>query len=389
MGELRTRTSRPVVALWIAAWSFAGLPLAGCGQEAPPPELPPRSIAWERVTGSLAQEQRVISGIVTSVDETALAFEVGGTVQTVEVRLGDIVTEGQVLARLDPEPFELAVKDAEAALSEAAALQQSARAEFARTEVLFKQDVTSRQEYDRDLARRDARDGQVKAAQARLNLARRDLRRSVLKAPFDGGISVRSVEPAMEVTGGQVVFELDSQESGLQVEVQMPETLIGRVRQGDDVEVGFPSLVDTRSEAAGERVPAVVTEVGTRAGVGNAFPVKTGLVDPPAGVRPGMTAEVFFSLGREGESVREFEGFMIPMAAALAEPENRFAVFVYDRESSTVSKRPIRTGGVRDNQIAVLEGLSEGDIIATAGVSFLRDGQTVRLLDERLMRTIQ
>jgi len=51
-----------------------------------------------------------------------------------------------------------------------------------------------------------------------------------------------------------------------------------------------------------------------------------------------------------------------------------------------VNKRPILIGGVRDNEIAVLEGLEEGEIIATAGVPFLRDGQPVTLLDEQLIR---
>ena len=75
------------------------------------------------------------------------------------------------------------------------------------------------------------------------------------------------------------------------------------------------------------------------------------------------------------------------MAAAVAEARDRFSVFVYDPTTSTVSTRSVETGGVRDNAIAVLDGLEEGEVIATAGVSFLRDGQQVTLLDERLMRT--
>ncbi len=52
-----------------------------------------------------------------------------------------------------------------------------------------------------------------------------------------------------------------------------------------------------------------------------------------------------------------------------------------------MSKRPIRTGGVRENDVAVLEGLEEGEIIATAGVPFLRDGQQVTLLEHGRLRT--
>ena len=132
---------------------------------------------------------------------------------------------------------------------------------------------------------------------------------------------------------------------------------------------------------------AVVAEVGTRAGAGNAFPVRADLRSVPSGLRPGMTAEVTFTIPLGASEVPGLEGFLIPFAAALAEPDDRFAVFVFDGETSTVSKRPIRTGGLTDNHIAVLEGLEEGDIIATACVPFLSDGQQVTLLDERLSRS--
>jgi RND family efflux transporter MFP subunit len=245
----------------------------------------------------------------------------------------------------------------------------------------------SRQELDQARAMRDARDQQVEAAAARLSLARRDLRRSVLVAPFRGSVSSREIDPAMKVANGQTAFELDSEESGLRVEVQMPETLIARVHQGDEVEVGFPSLGEGRSDVGDRRYPAVVSEVGSRAGTGNAFPVRADLLGAPPGLRPGMTAEVTFSIPRFEGGLVELEGFLIPIAAAFAEADDRYSVFVYDSETSTVSKRPIRPGGVRENAVAVLEGLEEGEIIATAGVPFLTDGQQVTLLDHGRLRT--
>lgn len=369
----------------LVAWGALLAASLGCRQEAPPPELPPRAIQWQRVSGAAAGEHRVISGIVTAVSDTELAFEVGGTVDRVEVDLGDHVEKGQRLARLDPEPFELGVRDAEASLAEARALQELARSTLERYEEAAS--AVARQELDQARAMRDARDQQVDAAQARLNLARRDLRRSVLVAPFRGSISSREIDPAMKVASGQTAFELDSEESGLRVEVQMPETLIARVRQGDEVEVGFPSIGDGRFDAEERRYPAVVSEVGSRAGAGNAFPVRADLLAAPPGLRPGMTAEVTFSVPRFEGGLVGLEGFLIPIAAAFAEADDRFCVFVYDPETSTVSKRPIRTGGVRENDVAVLEGLEEGEIIATAGVPFLRDGQQVTLLERGRLRT--
>jgi multidrug efflux system membrane fusion protein len=367
-------------------WSMLAVFLVGCGQETAPPELPPRAILWQRVSGENMNESRVISGIVTAISDTRLAFEVGGIVDTVEVSLGDRVESGQVLARLDPEPFELAVRDAEAVLAETVALRESARADFSRAKVLYEEQVASRQEFERATARRDSQNSQVNAAEARLNLTRRDLRRSVLRAPFAGSISVKEIDAAMKFASGEIAFEMDSGERGLRVEVQMPETLIARVHQGDEVSITFPSVGDQQLDLAGRSYPAVVAEVGTRASVGNAFPVRADLVRAPQGLRPGMTAEATFSMPHEDRGIAVVEGFLIPMAAALAEANDQFAVFVFDPHSSTVSKRAIETGGVRDNSIAVLNGLAQGEIIATAGVTFLREGQTVTLLDEQLVR---
>ena len=360
------------------------VPLLGCRSEVPPPDLPPRAIQWERVSGSLAGEERVISGIVTSIDETRLAFEVNGTVQSVEVDLGDVVAKDQVLARLDPEPLELTVRDAEAAVAEARSLREHARATLARYEEAAS--AVARQEIDRARAVRDSRESQFEAAQARLNLARRDLRLSELTAPFAGAISSRQIDPAQRVAAGETAFELDSAESGLRVEVQMPETLIDRIGQGDAVQVRFPSFYDPGLDPAEQNYPAVVADVGSRAGAANAFPVRADLSDRPAGVRPGMTAEVSFSLPRDAESVETYRGFMVPIAAVLPDAGNEFAVFVFEDDSSSVSKRRILTGGIGGNRVAVLDGLEEGDIIATAGVSFLRDGQSVTLLGEELVR---
>jgi multidrug efflux system membrane fusion protein len=382
----RTRGISLRVGSWGVLTALLGVPLVallGCGEEAPPPELPPRAIQWERVSGALASQRRVISGIVTAIDETRLAFEVSGTVATVDVDLGDSVEKDQELARLDPEPLELAVADAEAGLAEAKALREHSRATLAR--YVEAASAVAKLEIDRARAQRDSRESQYQAARARLNLANRDLRLSVLIAPFRGSVSSRSIDPAQRIAAGETAFELDSEEGGLRVEVQMPETLIDRVKQGSEVRVRFPSMNDPRFEIDEAGYPAIVADIGTRAGDGNAFPVRADLSAKPPGVRPGMTAEVTFSLARGADDLDASAGFMIPIAAALPEADGVFAVFVYDEGTSTVKRRPIQLGGVGDNTVAALGGLEEGDIIATAGVSFLRDGQPVTLLGKELV----
>ena len=147
--------------------------LTGCREQAVPSELPPRAIRWERVSTALADERRVISGIVTALKDTRLAFELGGTVQSVEVSLGQLVEEGQPLARLDPEPFELAVRQGEAALAEAKAQLELARVTLVRVQRAAERQAARPQEIDVATAERDLWESQYAAAEARLNLARR------------------------------------------------------------------------------------------------------------------------------------------------------------------------------------------------------------------------
>ncbi len=349
------------------------LGLAGCSQEEPLIELSPRAIQWARVSDTPGNARRVISGIVTAVSDTKLAFEVQGVVATVDVNFGEMVTSGQVLATLDPEPLELAVREAEAQLAAARADFQDAAVTFDRATALFELDVTSAAERDRAQARNDSARSRVEAAEARLGLAQRDLRRSALRAPFDGSISVRNIDPAQKVASGEVAFEMDSGESGLRIEVQVPETVIARVKQGQQVDVNFPSV-------SKKVYPAVISEVGTRAGDGNAFTVKADLTQRVETARPGMTAEVHFVHGKT-KGVLNFDGYVIPMASIRQDMDGSMSVFVFDKQSSTLRQTTIVTGGVLDNEIAVMAGLQDDDIVATAGVSFLSDGQTVRLLE--------
>jgi multidrug efflux system membrane fusion protein len=355
--------------------SLAGVTgvLMACGQDAPPPELPPRAIRWMSVSGSVVEEQRVISGILVAADDSRLGFEVGGTVQSVEVDMGASVQRDQVLAILDPEPFELAVRDAEAMLAKQKALHEDARADNARATALFKEDVISEAERDRARARFESAESQIKAADARLELAQRDLRKSVLRAPFDGSITVRNIEPAMELGPGAIAFEIDSGEGGMQAQVQVPESMIPHVQGGEIVHVTLSALGD-------EVFEAVVAEVGTRSSAANSFTVKADLKQQNSEFRSGMTAEVRFSYARFVGDTPAVDGFMIPLSAVLPEGERGFSVFVFESETSTVRQQSVTTAGVRDNDIVVRTGLSERDIIAIAGVSFLRDGQAVTLM---------
>lgn len=357
------------VSIYVLLASLVIVGPLGCAENEAPQQQPVRAIKWTKVTEPSAEQQRKISGVLTAAQHTELSFEVGGSVTKVLVKLGDRVRADQVLAQLDPQPFQLQVRDGEAALASAQALGRNASLEYERIQLLYQANNTSKSKLDQARAQADSATSQVRAAEARVNLARRNLRKAVIHAPYEGSISVKKIEPAQEIPAGQTVFEIDG-EAGLKVELELPESLITYVRKGQSVRVDFPTL-------NGLELPGTVSQVGTRGGIGNAFPAKVKLDKTVSRLRPGMTTEVTFTYRDENEADN---GLMIPIAALLAGPDNQHFVFTFDQASSTVKKTHIQFGELRGNSVEVTSGIQAGDIITTAGVEFLADGQQVTLL---------
>jgi multidrug efflux pump subunit AcrA (membrane-fusion protein) len=136
------------------------------------------------------------------------------------------------------------------------------------------------------------------------------------------------------------------------------------------VVVSFPTLPD-------ETTKGRVTEGGTVAGDGNAFPAKFRLLDPSSDVRSGMTAEATFELEDAGLP----DGYPVPAHAIKPTTEASHGfLFIYQPDTSTVKQTPVQWRGVKDNMLIVSQGLAVGDIVAVAGVSFLSDGMKVKLM---------
>ena len=344
--------------------------LAGCAEEE---KIVEEIRSIKTVTASILGTGRVLkfSGIVQAVDSSALSFEVGGQVKTVNVDIGDRVEKGQILAELDQEPYQLELKSAQAELGKARANLTNMKADFEREEAIFQEGAGSKKRLDQArFGYEEARAG-VQYAISKLKLAERDLRKTVLYAPYNGSIGKREVDPHVEVRTGQKLFEIDAK-GAKEVLVDIPETRISRLAVGASTAVAFTTLPD-------ETIAGRISYVGTVAGRANAFPVKVALDTVPPQIQSGMTAEVTFFL--EDESGQS--GFLIPLQAFVPSQEpNRGHLFIFDSTNSVVKKTPVKISGVKDNKAIVSEGLGSGDIVAVAGVAFLSDGQKVRLMQQ-------
>ncbi len=349
--------------------------LMACGEDPPPAVETVRAIRTITVNEPASGKTRRFSGVVEAVSTSSLSFELAGNVQAVEVEVGERVSEGQMLAVLDVRTFRLNVEAAQAAVGAAQAELGEAQSNLERVQRIAAEDrgAISERALEQAQATYDGARQNLSYNQTRLNLARRDLERTELRAPFDGVIAERFVDPFQEVARGEPMFEL-FMEGAMQAAISIPESEIDQIYLGLRGDVRFPAT-------AGPSRQGIVTEVSKVAGAANAFPVKLAIEGGAgeAAIRPGTTVEVTLLLGG-GEAQA---AYLIPLAAlSPRDAESGRHVYVFDPDSSTVVRTAVEGEGVRDSNVVVTGGLRAGDIIAVAGVSFLRDGQKVRLMGQ-------
>ena len=368
MASITTRQRR--LGLALTALLAAG-GLAACEEEQAEVIEQVRAIKTVTVSERASGQLRKFSGVVEAVDTSALSFEISGNVKALRAEVGDKITKGQVIAVMDEKTFRLNVESAEAGLGRAKADQAEQKTQFERQDTLFKKGWVAKSAQEQALAAYESAQNQVRYSISQLNLAKRDLEKTELIAPFDGVIAKRHIDPFAEVSRGQPIYDVYA-EGAMEVKISVPESSINDLHLGLPADIRFPT---GRSGALEGRV----SEIGTQAEAANAFPVKVALARRDNGILPGMTAEVSLLLG--GDQVES--AYLVPISAIAPGPEpNAGFVFIYDPETSSVKRTAIAGSGVRDNQVVVTEGLQGGDVIAVAGVSFLSDGQQVKLLSE-------
>lgn len=344
----------------------------GCDE--PPPQVEIlRPVRSETVYASGGARTRTFSGTARAGQETELSFRVSGAVERIDVRVGQQVRPGQLIALLDARDYELKEQQSRANLDQALATARNAESNLERVRELYEDRNASRNELDSARANAEAAQAQVESARKQLEADQRRLGFTRLTSPVRGAIALIPVEVNENVTQGQTVVLLTSG-SRPEVEVAMPEVLIAQIREGASTGVTFDAIPDTAFEA-------VVTEVGVAAtGTATTFPVTVRLVEDDAAIRSGMAANVSF---RFDEGAGGGEAIHVPAVSVGEDREGRFVFVVGPSGEAGVGIVRRRAVEVRrellpDGTIHVLKGLAEGERVVTAGVRRLRDGQRVR-----------
>ena len=353
---------KPVPALiWLS------LALLTAGGASPPPSPEVRPVRTIVATRSTEGEPVSLTGHIRARTEESLAFRIDGRVIARRVDVGQVVKPGDVVAELDPQPQQDALRAAQAKNVAAQADLHEATNNFERQATLVGKGWTTRVQFDAAEKTFLSAKAEVDATAAASHNAEDQLGYTKLLADSSGSVIAKGAEAGEVVRAGQMIVTV-AHDDGADAVFDVPASLMRQVSPDALISI---ALTDDPSVNTVGRVRETAPQADP---VTSSYRVKVGLTEWPKAMRLGATVT--------GETRMLARGGIELPATALTSVENQPAVWVVDPASHLVSLRPIDLQRQDSSSIVVTRGLEGGDLVVTAGVHALRPGQTVRLLGD-------
>lgn len=327
------------------------LALAACGGDkatvAPPalPELPTYV-----VTAADAGPARGWDGVVDAARRADLRAQTAGRVTEVAFDVNDRVSAGAVLLRLSSVEQDAGANAARAQLRATEAAAVEAGQTFDRYTALSAERYVSRAQLDQARAARDTAVAARDAARAQLAQARQQADYTIVRAPYDGVVARREVEPGEAVAPGQALMSVYAPDA-LRIEVSVPQTRAEAIRRDPRAQVRLP---DGRRVVPASVVVFPAADVASHSV--NVRVVLSALDPPPA---PGTTAKVVFDAAAAADGDRAVR-VRIPFAAVVQRGELSGA---YVRDGERLLLRQLRLGARHGDAVEVVSGLAAGDAV--------------------------
>ena len=370
----------------IAGLLAAGLAVAACGSDDPARD----GFVTEAVDRGPITETVTATGTVQPVSKVLVGTYVSGPIQEILVDFNSPVTEGQLVARIDPAPFEVKVRQAEAELANARASVEKARADLKlkqltleRNRSLRTRDLISQDELDTSesnaaqaAAQLALAEAGVKQAAAGLEEARITLGYTAIRSPVDGVVISRAVDVGQTVAASfqtPTLFEIAQDLTKMQVNANVSESDIGGLRDGQTASFGvdaYPGRSFTGFVTQVRNAPITVLNVVT-------YDVIIEVDNRDLALKPGMTATVAIVTAQRDDALRvplralrfrpEDDGAAAPAGVSAGKPApDGAAVWVLDGRDE-LRRVELRTG-LRDDRFAeVVAGeLDPGAVVAVA-----------------------
>lgn len=342
------------------------------------PGGPPRATPVVAAAAAQGDIDIIVNGLgtVTPLRTVTVRTRVDGELLRVLFREGQMVKEGQLLAEIDPRPFEVQLEQAEGQLARDRALLENARLDLERYQTLFKQDSIAKQQADTQASLVRQYEGAVRVDESQIQNARLQLTYARISAPISGRIGLRLVDPGNIVrSGDQNGIGVITQLQPVAVLFTVPQDLLPAVLKR--LQSGQPVGVEAWDREDRARLAA-----GTLASADNQVDPQTGTVKLKAqfaNADGGLFPNQFVNVRMKLDTLRD--AVIVPVSAVQRGAQGMFVYVV--QPDSTVQLRTVKLGPVDGQRQAVAEGLAAGEVVVTDGTDRLRPGAQVEVASAR------
>ncbi|WP_235010962.1 MULTISPECIES: efflux RND transporter periplasmic adaptor subunit [Aquimarina] len=349
---------------------FISMLIYSCGKEEKKEEKIVRPVKYQEVSFLGGEKVRTFSGTAQTDKIIDLSFRNTGIITQFDIKLGQKVKKGQLLAKLDNVQSRLAYEQSVSQLNSAASQMNTAKLSLNRVRSLYEKGSSSLSDFE--AAKNSFKTAQEshESAKRGVDIQQEQILYGYLYAPEDGVIAAITSEIDENVSSGQAVAILNAG-ADMEITLGIPESVINRVKEEMEVTVNFTSIENKKFKAKVTEVsPAVDSNTAT-------YPVRVTVINPTTDIKSGMAANVTFDFG-EGETNTKI---LVVPANAVGEDSNGRFVFLIEENDNTakVKKQQITIGNLSGEGFEVVSGLLVGQKIATAGLQTLLDGQEVKL----------
>jgi membrane fusion protein, multidrug efflux system len=347
---------------------LAALGLVGCGahHEVATPPTVVLALPVHPGTGGALRIRYPVE--VAARYSNAMSFRVPGKLIERQVRIGDTVKKGQLVARLDPLDAQKQLVSAQAAVEAAEHRLVFAHQQLDRDTAQAARDLIATNQLEQTQDACSAAQAARDQAAAQLVVARNNFEYNTLVADHDGVITSENADTGQVVTAGQAVYGL-AWSGALDVTLDAAASDLGRIAIGQSAQVTFPALPGRHFESqVREITPAADPQSRT-------YRVKLTLVQPDAVIRLGMTGDATLSPPTAPEGTTPASHFTLP-ATAIFHQGSSPAVFVIG-SNSILELRPVAVGSYTDHTVVVTNGLKDGEQVVLAGVHAVFAGEKV------------